>query len=586
MCTGENENILKGDIMGLDFDPTKYGMKDYAAEFKAKTDKQLAYNRGLMDALGIGTGNVTVPIGNTNKQTVDYETGWMRYTPRAFNSQQIAQDINFTNDQMQLSKQTVYTYRDGKKNKDAINAAVDEVTQLFIKYGTEHGKTVNEKDAKNLAKRFVENELNKENFLSTRTFIDEAAYKKAEQDREIQKKGLVSQYMREDSTLSKKDAERRADANLVRNQYLKNKGARQYIDAHKDYFYDEQGNLSQEKYKAAVLGFMNAHTTDDEVDNYRLSLNERYDLAAKFGINDNSMCDMVHRAGGGFQKDYKEFKQALIILLGAGVGYGAGALLNVAASTATRAAANAATNGAASSAGAAAGASVTIEGLEAAGAAAGGLAAANIRLKSTGEDDPVYGPKKPEPEKPEPEVEEEQQEEQQVCELTPDEFHDVVKEEVNYCSHTIIRGDDPYKIVVAKYRHEDGSKLSHAEALKVAHELKMIHGCTNYRHALNMKVGDEFRCYTEFDGLAHPELKGKKYVVDCDAETDGKKSEGPMKGKIHNFGGQYNGAQRERNIDNYWYTDCDNNRSNIFTNQKERDDAMAEDQARRNQAKK
>ncbi len=264
--------------MGLDLGS---GIRTSIAEFDRKTENECYYIRRQLNALKMGANNVTVPIGNTTKPTVDYETGWIRYTPRAFNSQQIAQDINFANDAAQLNKQTVYTYRDGKKNKDAINAAVDEVTQLFIKYGTEHGKTVNEKDAKQLAKRFVENELNKENFLSTRTFVDEADYKKAEQDREVQKSGLVSQYMREDSTLSKKDAERKADANLVRNQYLKNKGAREYIDAHKDYFYDEQGNFSQEKYKAFVKGLMNAHTSDEEVDNYRLSLNERYDLAAK-----------------------------------------------------------------------------------------------------------------------------------------------------------------------------------------------------------------------------------------------------------------------------------------------------------------
>lgn len=569
--------------MGLDFDPTKYGMRDYAAEFAERAKEQNAYNRGRMDALGIGTDSVTVPIGNTNRQTVDYETGWLRYTPRAFNAGQIAQDINFTNDALQLKTQTLYTYRDGKKNKDAINSAVDEVTQLFIQYGTEHGKTVDAKQAKKLAKRFVENELNKENFLSTRTFIDKAEYEQAQQNRENQKRGLVSQYMREDSTLSKKEAERRADANLVRNQYLGNKGAREYIEAHKDYFYDDNGKFSQEKYKAFVKGLMNAHTTDDEVDNYHLSLNERYDLAHKFGINDNSMCDMVHRAGGGFAKDYKELKQALIILLGAGVGAGVGALLNTAVSTAANAAANSAANGAASNAAASAGANITVSGLEAAGATGGGLAAANIRPRSRGNDDPVYAPGKPEEE-----IEEQQEEEDddpiEVCQLRPDESHEVVQQEVEYCPHTIIRGDNPVKIVLAKYRHENGSKLSYKEALQVAHELKMIHGCTNYRDALNMKVGDVFRCYTEFDGLAHPELKGKKYVVDCDAETDGKRSKGPMKGRIHNFGGQYNGAVREHDNAQYYYVDCSNNRSNPFATAPERDAAMARRQAELNAA--
>ena len=113
--------------MGLNFDPTKYGMKDYVGEFKAESEKQLAYTRGRLDALGIN--NVTVPISNSNKSTVDYETGWIRYTPRAFNSEQINKDINFDNNALQLKNQTVYTYRDGKKNNNAIDAAVNEVTE-------------------------------------------------------------------------------------------------------------------------------------------------------------------------------------------------------------------------------------------------------------------------------------------------------------------------------------------------------------------------------------------------------------------------------------------------------------------------
>ncbi len=579
--------------MGLNFDPTKYGMKDYVGEFKAESEKQLAYTRGRLDALGIN--NVTVPISNSNKSTVDYETGWIRYTPRAFNSEQINKDINFDNNALQLKNQTVYTYRDGKKNNNAIDAAVNEVTQLFINYGTENGKKVDAKEAKKLAKRFVENELNKENFLSTRTFVDKAEYEKAQQDRELQKRGLVSKYMNEDANLSKKDAERKAEANLVRNQYLKNKGAREYINAHKEYFYDAEGNLSQEKYKAFTKGLMNAHTTNDEVDNYHLSLNERYDLAAKFGINDNSMCDMVHRAGGGFQKDYKELKQALIILLGAGAGAGVGALLNTAVSTAAGAAAGAGANGAGSNAIASAGARITVEGLELAGAAGGGLAAANIRPNSKGNDKQVYAPGKPEEETVVEEQQEQEQENPQVCELTPDEYHDVVDEEVNYCSYKIVKGDNWSKVAQTKYRVQTGTDtqgnpitrpVTPAEALKIAHELKMAHGIErkDFNKCIFPKVGEELRLYEEFDGLYHPELKGKKFIVDCDAETDGKLEKRPMKGTYKKWDGQYNGAVRERKIDQYWYEDCDNNRSNIFENAEDRNAAMRRKQEELNAA--
>ncbi len=304
------------------------------------------------------------------------------------------------------------------------------------------------------------------------------------------------------------------------------------------------------------------------------------------------MCDMVHRAGGGFAKDYKEFKQALIILLGAGVGAGAGALLNTAASAAAGAAANAGANGAASSAGASAAASVTIEGLEAAGAAAGGLAAANIRLKSKGEDDPVYAPGKPE-EDPEPEEGEDPHEEPEVCELEPDESHEVVQKEVNYCPHTVQRGDNWTKVAQTKYRVQtgtdaDGNPITRAvtphEALQIAHELKMAHGIArkDFNKCIFPKVGEELRLYNEFDGLYHSDLKGVKFIVDCDAQTDGKLAKGPMKGKYQKWDGRYNGAQRDVNINQYWFTDCDGNISNIYDNSQDRDEALAAEQERRN----
>ena len=79
-------------------------------------------------------------------------------------------------------------------------------------------------------------------------------------------------------------------------------------------------------------------------------------------------------------------------------------------------------------------------------------------------------------------------------------------------------------------------------------------------------------------------IKGRKYIVDCDAKTDGRRSTSPMRGRIHNFNGQYNGAVRNHNIDMYWYHDCDNRRSNIFSTAAERDAEMARKQAELNAA--
>ncbi len=619
-------------------------MKDYAAEFKAKTDEQMAYTRGRMEALGI-----TVPIGRENastqiqtndtpadevrsdlgvefshqnqnaggvgeveqtnevvqtEQTVQTaQTGEVtevdeiqqpaRVEPQTV--EQVQEQIMFKDNQVQLTTPRTLHTEEGRNN------AIAQARADFIANGREDGTTVTADEAQGLAEDYVRNEAYREGFYSTRTYLTKNEYKAAERERKNARNDYYNDLRQQG--IGRREARRRANAwaeqNLVHNERLKNKDALNYIQSHHDQFYDENGNFSQAKYKQFCEGLMNEHTQPGETRNYYLSLKERRDAAQNLQLDDDAVCDMVHRAsdredyngnGRNWEKDYTELKQVAIIGGTTAAVATAGALLlpeitvGAGAASSAGAGAGSAAGGAVAGSSAAAGAGVTISGY---GAAAGvvpltlGGYFKNKLRDNGGPEKEAYAPAKPQPVI---EEQEEQEEEQQVCELTPDEFHDVVQQEVNYCAHTIIRGDDPYKIVVAKYRHEDGSRLSHAEALQVAHELKMIHGCTNYRHALNMKVGDEFRCYTEFDGLAHPELRGKKYVVDCDAETDGIRSREPMRGRIHNFSGQYNGARRNHNIDTYWYTDCSNNRSNIFTDRTERDTEMARRQQELNAA--
>lgn len=652
---GKSENILKGEIMGLDFDPTKYGMKDYAAEFKTKTEQQSAYNRGRMDALGItvpiGRETTTAPaektpadavrndlgvsFGNTTPKTDDTDktqtdtttentttttednksvdetksTTQTEETEKAEETtqqpavvepqtvEQVQEQIMFTDDNAQLTTPRTLHTEEGRNN------AIAKAKADFIANGREDGTAVTADEAQGLAEDYVRNETYKEGFYSTRTYLTKNEYKAAENLNKQAKKDYYDDLRKQG--IGRREAKRRtnewAEQNLVHNEHLKNKDALKYIEAHRDQFYDENGNFSQAKYKQFCEGLMNEHTQAGETRNYFLSLKERRDAAHNLQLDDDAVCDMVHRAsddkdyngnGRNWEKDYTEVKQIAIIGGATAVAATAGALLipgvKVGAGAASSAGAVAGgvtggtAGGAVAGSAAAAGATATVEYGALAGVpvAVGGAWVKDLFKDNGGPEKEAYAPAKPQP------VDEEQEDdqEQQVCELTPDEYHDVIQEEVNYCTHTIIKGDDPYKIVMAKYRHEDGSRLSHTEALQIAHELKMIHGCTNYRDALNMKVGDEFRCYTEFDGLAHPNLKGKKYIVDCDAETDGKSSKDPMKGRIHNFDGQYNGAKRDYNIDQYWYTDCNNNRSNIFATAGERDVDMARRQAELNAA--
>ena len=616
--------------MGLEFDPKRYGMRDYAAEFSQKAKEMDAYNRGLLAGKGItvpiGKENVEtkaedvspedavrsdlgVNLGNTSKvedvadvegageikpEEVKKDTESAPTAP--LQEEKIDENIMFKEGSVVLKKPRTLT------TDSARDTARNEAETQFLQNGTKDGQKVTDpKHAREYAENYVANKEDLENFYSTRTYLTKDEYKAAQKEVKEAKKDYYKSLR--DKGVGRREAKRRAnawaDANLVHNERLKNKDALKYVEAHRDQFYDENGNFSQTKFKQFSEGLMNTHTQEGETRNGHLSLKERREAAQNLKLDDDAVCDMVHRAGGNFEKDYTEVKQVAIIGGATAVAAVAGALLapaitassGAAASSAAGAGAGAAA-GAGSTAGAAAGTTVSISGY----GAAAGLVPLTIggyikdKLKDKGGIEPrVYEPDK----KTEPPVKEEQhivtpepEKEPEVCILEPDEAHEVVKQEVDYCSYTIRPGDNPSKIVLAKYRHEDGSRLSPDEALMVAHELKMIHGCKNYRDALNMRVGDEFRCYTEFDGLAHSKLKGRKYIVDCDAKTDGRKSTRPMRGRIHDFDGQYNGASRDHNIDMYWYQDCNNRKSNIFSTAAERDAEMAKKQAELNAAAK
>lgn len=590
----KGEKRLKGEIMGLEFDPTRYGMKDYAKELGEKYGQFGADYRSRLNSMGI-----TVPIGQTTTAQGNVpaglgvektETAEQSHEPSA---QEVQENMNFKGESAKLNSARQLDTKKARKE------AIEEVKNQYMKYGTSADDTpISEKQAKKMAKNYVENAENLENMYSTRTYVDKDAYKKAEGERKAEYKKLKKEYR--EQGMSRREAKRKAKSELVNNEYLDSKKARNFVQEHSEQFLDENGKLSQNKYKKFAFGLTNTHTEANETNNAHLSLKERREAAETHHTKAGVIRDMARSAGADVERDNTGLYRTLFVVgvTGAAAGVGAAVLPAVSAVSGSAAAAGAAAGagaavgagtgaaaGAGASAAAGAGAMVTINGVGAVAGGATGLAAGSLLsgfLRDKGNKEPhIYEPGKskqvqndevnPQPIENDDPIE--------VCQLKPDESHEIVQQEINYCTHKIIRGDDPYKIVTAKYRHEDGSRLSHAEALQIAHELKMIHGCKNYRDALNMKVGDEFRCYTEFDGLAHPELKGKKYVVDCDAETDGKSSKGPMKGRIYNFDGKYNGAVREHDNAQYYYVDCSNNRSNPFATASERDAAMAKRQA-------
>lgn len=620
--------------MGLEFDPKRYGMRDYAAEFSQKAKEMDAFNRGVLAGRGItvpiGKENVEakaedvspedavrsdlgVSLGNAQKvEDTDNVEGAGEVKPEEVKEEvkqaptaplpeeKINENIMFEEGSVVLKKPRTLT------TDTARDTARNEAETQFLQDGTKDGQKITDpKQAREYAENYVENKENLENFYSTRTYLTKDEYKAAQ--KEVKNaRGDYYQSLR-NKGVGRREARRRAnawaDANLVHNERLKNKDALKYVEAHRDQFYDENGNFSQTKFKQFSEGLMNTHTQEGETRNGHLSLKERREAAQNLKLDDDAVCDMVHRAGGNFEKDYTELKQIGIIGGATIVTTVAGALLAPTITASSGAASGAATGagagagaGAGSTAGAAAGATVSISGY----GAAAGIVPLSIggyiknKLRDNGGIEPrVYEPgKKTEPPvKEEPPVETpEKDDEPEVCILEPDEAHEVVKQEVNYCPYPVRPGDDWAKVALAKYRvqtgtDEDGEPITRPvtrdEALKIAHELKMAHGIArkDFNKCIFPKVGEELKLYNEFDGLYHKDLKGVKFIVDCEAQTDGKMSRRPSKSRYQRWNGQYNGAVRDHNIDMYWYQDCSNRRSNIFSTAAERDAEMARKQA-------
>lgn len=274
--------------MGLNFDPTKYGMKDYAAEFKTKTEQQSAYNRGRMDALGI-----TVPIGRENSTQIQPNdnpadevrsdlgvefshqdnnadgVGEVEQTNEVVQTEQTAQTGEVTEvDEMQqpvkVEPQTVEQVQEQIMFKDnevqlttprtlhteeGRNEAITRARADFIANGREDGTAVTAEEAQGLAEDYVRNEAYREGFYSTRTYLTKNEYKAAQKENKQAKKDYYNNLRQQG--IGRREARRRANAwaeqNLVHNERLKNKDALNYIEAHRDQFYDEDGNFSQAK---------------------------------------------------------------------------------------------------------------------------------------------------------------------------------------------------------------------------------------------------------------------------------------------------------------------------------------------------
>ena len=452
--------------------------------------------------------------------------------------------------------------------------AEKEATEKFMNYGLSNGQKVKtQKEAEDLAERYIKNEHHREEVDTTQVFIDKADYKRAQKARKAEKKTLVEQYR--EQGLSRREAKRKAESELVDNEYIRGRKTRRYIEQNRGKFYDENGNFSSDMFKKKVVDFANLHTKEGETTNYHLSLRERRQAAAEEGITPTMVKHMAKKANLDYEKDRTNLYRGLAIGAATGAGYGLGTLFSVSSAAAASSAAGSAAAGGAGSAAAggaaAAAAAAKVSGVvmtTPAGAAVG-LGLASL-IKDGGKiEDRVYAPGE-KPEKPEvkptvsnpdplptqPNKDKPVPPPQPIKNDCP-----VEKWQSEYCDHKVKRGENWSTIILGKVRVGEKQQKPSGHVLKaLIHAEKLKHGVTNFN--LNT-MPSTMRLYTEFSDLLENEEYMKKYpelrylkdlqiTVDCDGRVAKGKT---VKHPRHRYVG-YTGSAQEAN---HWKQDCNDN---------------------------
>lgn len=452
--------------------------------------------------------------------------------------------------------------------------AEKEATEKFMNYGLSNGQKVKtQKEAEDLAERYIKNEHHKEEVDTTQVFMDKADYKRAQKARKAEKKTLVEQYR--EQGLSRREAKRKAESELVDNEYIRGRKTRRYIEQNRGEFYDENGNFSSDMFKKKVVNFANLHTKEGETTNYHLSLRERRQAAAEEGITPTMVKHMAKKANLDYEKDRTNLYRGLAIGAATGAGYGLGTLFSVSSAAAASSAAGSAAAGGAGSAAAggaaAAAAAAKVSGVvmtTPAGAAVG-LGLASL-IKDGGKvEDRVYAPGE-KPEKPEvkppvsnpdtPPVKPDR--DNPVPPPKPvDNDCPVEKWQSEYCDHKVKRGENWSTVILGKVRVGEKQQKPSGHVLKaLIHAEKLKHGVTNFN--LNT-MPSTMRLYTEFSDLLENEEYMKKYpelrylkdlqiTVDCDGRVAKGKT---VKHPRHRYVG-YTGSAQEAN---HWKQDCNDN---------------------------
>ena len=501
---------------------TQFLGKDYALELKEKADKAMEESRQTLQRVGI-----SIPIGQPQQKST-VMTGL---------------EIEKSNDAVNKVERKL-------TSDDAINIAEAEARNAFAEYGASDGKKVaTAEEVRKMAHNYVENEQHKEDVQATNVFMNKAEYKAAEKERKAERKELVKQY-REDG-LSKKEAKQKADSQLVKNEYIRGRKTRAFVEDHRDYFYDENGKFSSDKFKQKAVEYANTNTIEGETTNYHLSLKERRAVAQQEGVNAAVIKNIAKKSNLSYEKDNTNLYRGLVIGGATGIGIVAGPLFG--SSAAAAAAASSSSSSAATGAGGAAASSSSSSAAAAAAAKtngrmiggttgfAVGLGFASLVKDNGNREARVYAPGEPQetpvrtPSNPEPPV----AQPNQPAPATPvpviptpcpeEEW------ESSYCDHTVKKGDCWSDVIQSKVRYNHGKKPDGKVLKALIHAEKLKHGVTNFKLNTMPKVGETMRLYTDFSDLLenqeimkkYPELnylKNLEIQVDCDGKVVHSKS--------------------------------------------------------------
>lgn len=539
--------------------------KDYATEFGKKWDKELDNMKKQLPS-----NNVTVPIGQPTQKSENL-TG------------------------LQIEKEDVtgnYAERKLIYSDDVEEARAQEA---FVKYGTENGQKVKEEDAEKMAKNYVENERHKENVQKTQVFMDKKAYKQAEKERKEEYKEMYNQY-REDG-YTRKEAKRLAKAQSVENEYISGRKTRKFVENNREYFYDENGNFSSDKFKQKAVEYANINTHEEETLNYHMSLRERRAAAEKEGVSTNVIKHMAKKSNLDYEKDNTNLYRGLAIGGGAAAGYGIGSLFSVTSSAAAAAGssstAGAIINGSASasaSAGAAASAAASASvngGLVGAGSGLAAGVGASGFLQDKGKNEArVYAPGEKPVERHRPQTPDIDLIPAPPVNDTPNEPAPVVETpqtdcvdrewEAPACDYKVGKGDC-WAGVIAGTMKVNG-KAPQGNVLKaLVHAEKLKHGITNFKlntmpgvyskkkyeelQAKNPEAAKKYfdthtmKLYTDFTDLLenaelmkkHPELKYLQGLKEGDITVDCKARGLKFTGKPKVNYTKYKGTPMETN---------------------------------------